>query len=233
MYNKSKQTHNLWWSWKEVSLLLIVTFIFVPVFIEYMLHGILYSVFQDSLYSGTLTGFVMAGVFMLALYLVALRPQRLSWKAVGIRPFHSGYWKWIGIWTLLLIGASVIVLFMMERFNIGWENEKTEALHANMTWISFLFAFVSAAIISPVYEEIFYRGFLYKWFRSKWGGAAGIVSSSTIFTLVHIPTYNTLPVNFISGIIFAWTYEKTNSVFPAMIIHGIFNGLAVILTALA
>jgi membrane protease YdiL (CAAX protease family) len=51
--------------------------------------------------------------------------------------------------------------------------------------------------------------------------------------LVHIPTYNTLPVNFLSGLVFAWVYEKTKSLLPSMIIHACFNGIAVILTAAA
>lgn len=99
--------------------------------------------------------------------------------------------------------------------------------------LSFLIAFVSAAIISPIYEEIFYRGFLYRWFRVKWGVPAGILLSSSVFMLVHIPTYNTLPVNFLTGVIFSWTYEKTGSIYPGMIIHGVFNGIAVVLTALS
>lgn len=61
----------------------------------------------------------------------------------------------------------------------------------------------------------------------------GLAGSSFIFMLVHIPTYNTLPVNFLSGLVFAWVYEKTKSLLPSMIIHACFNGIAVILTAVA
>ena len=61
-------------------------------------------------------------------------------------------------------------------------------------------------------------------------GAVCLISS-IIFTVVHIPTYNTLPVNFLSGVVFAWLYEKTNSIFlSAMIAHALFNFIAVLLT---
>lgn len=174
----------------------------------------------------------MSIVFTLGVYFIALRPQRLAWTEVGLQSFPRTYWKWVLFWILILIIASILLVTFMDLFHIGVENAKTESLTTNMTGFTISIAFVSAAIISPIYEEIFYRGFLYKWIRLKWGVGCGIVVSSLIFTIVHIPTYNTLPVNFISGIIFAWTYEKTNSILPAILIHGTFNGIAIILTAL-
>ncbi|UOE94428.1 MULTISPECIES: CPBP family intramembrane glutamic endopeptidase [Bacillaceae] len=221
------------WCWKDVFKLLLITFLFVPFFLEFLMHDFLYSLFQNSLYSGTLTGFVMAIVFMTSLYYIILKPYHLSWKSVGVRRFSNQYWKWIIVWLCLLIIMSVVILIIMELLHISWENGKTESLQKNITWFTLLIGFVSAVIISPIYEEIFYRGFLYKWFRGKWGIAAGMVISSFIFMLVHIPTYNTLPVNFISGLVFAWTYEKTGSILPAIIIHSTFNGLALILTVTA
>ena len=58
----------------------------------------------------------------------------------------------------------------------------------------------------------------------------GIVISSPIFTVAHFPTLNAMPVNFINGVVFAWIYEKTGSVIPGIIIHGVFNTIAVLLT---
>ncbi|RHW43616.1 CPBP family intramembrane metalloprotease [Neobacillus notoginsengisoli] len=221
------------WSYKELGLLLLLTLVIVPVGIEFLLHDFLLQIFQDRLYSGTATGFVMAVVFTLSVYSIAIKPKQLRWDAVGLRSFSGTYWKWMVVWTVVLIVASLLIVLLMEIFQIGIDNMKTESLKANLNWFTFSVGFISAAIISPLYEEIFYRGFLYKWFRMKWGVSTGLIISSIIFTIVHIPTYNTLPVNFISGIIFAWTYEKTGSVLPAMIIHGTFNGIAVILAAFA
>ncbi|MFD1177081.1 CPBP family intramembrane glutamic endopeptidase [Paenibacillus puldeungensis] len=233
MMMKKEAFKTMSWSWKELLLLLLVAFVVVPIFIETQLHALLFSRFQDSLYAGTSTGLAMAIVFTLAVYFLAIKPHRLGWKEVGIRAFSRGYWTRIVMWTLALIVASGVILTVMDLLNISWENAKTKSIKTDMTWVTFLIGFVSSAVVSPVYEEIFYRGFLYKWMRINWGVSAGILISSAIFTAAHIPTYNTLPVNFITGAVFAWTYEKTGSIFPAMIIHGTFNGVAVILTALA
>lgn len=223
---------NMEWTAKELVLLLLLTFVIVPIVIEGLLHDLLFLIFQNSLYSGTMTGLAMALVFTLAVYLVALKPYNKKWDEVGVKPFPKHYLKSIIIWTLLNIVLGIIVVALMSLIGVGVENEKTQSLREEVTWFTFSIGFISAAIISPIYEEIFYRGFLYKWFRSKWGVAAGMFFSSLVFTLVHIPTYNTLPINFISGLIFAWTYEKTGSIIPAIIIHGTFNGLGVILTVI-
>ncbi|SEM98234.1 hypothetical protein SAMN04487786_2958 [Paenisporosarcina quisquiliarum] len=223
----------MFWSWSELILLLLVTFLFVPIVIENLLQDVLYVFLEDSLYSGTLTGLVMSILFTGGVYVIALRPYNLSWRAVGFNSFQTSYWKSIITWTVFLIGTSLIIVILMELLGGTSENTKTQSLQSNMGILSFLIAFVSAAVISPIYEEIFYRGFLYRWFRVKWGVATGILLSSSVFMLVHIPTYNTLPVNFLTGVIFSWTYEKTGSIYPGMIIHGFFNGIAVVLTALS
>ncbi|MEK4029416.1 CPBP family intramembrane glutamic endopeptidase [Pseudobacillus sp. FSL P4-0506] len=131
---------------------------------------------------------------------------------------------------MVLIIASIFLIIVGDLFGLGYENKKTDSLQSHLNFINFTIGFISAAVISPVYEEILYRGFLYRWLRSKYGLVIGMIGSSFIFMLVHIPTYNVLPITFISGLVFSWTYEKTKSIIPGMIIHAIFNALAVILT---
>ncbi|KIL51037.1 CPBP family intramembrane glutamic endopeptidase [Jeotgalibacillus campisalis] len=220
------------WTYRELFVLLALVLIVVPIFIEELLQNRLVDLIGNQLYSGTLTGLIMAIVFMLGVYFVLLKPRGLGWEAVGICSFPKKYWTAVAGWTVVMIAGSITIVVGMDLLGFGTDNAKTESLKMEINWFTFGIAFVSAAIISPIYEEIFYRGFLYKWFKVKWGIPAGILFSSIIFTVVHIPTYNTLPVNFVSGIIFAWTYEKSGSILPAMIIHSILNGLAVVLTAL-
>ncbi|WP_231687688.1 CPBP family intramembrane glutamic endopeptidase [Bacillus sp. CHD6a] len=223
---------NTKWNVNELILLLLMALVFVPIFIELWLHSVLLQAFENTLYAGTLTGLIMAIIFTLSVYLVAMKPHGFGWDVVGLRSFSRSYWKWIPVWTAVLIVSSILLVVIMDMLGIGVDNSKSESLKEQVTWFTFTIGFLSAAVISPIYEEIFYRGFLYKWIRGKWGVGAGLMVSSLIFTVVHIPTYNTLPVNFLSGVIFAWTYEKSGSIVPGMIIHGVFNGLAVVLTVL-
>lgn len=221
------------WSWKEFIQLLILVLVLVPIFVEYLLMNYLSVSFQNDLYAGTLVGFIMSIIFMSGLYLIALKPKRLSWHDVGLNRFPLKYWGPIAGWMVVSIIVSILLVLVMDLIGVGVENSKTESIQSHMTPLNFMIAFMSASIISPIYEEIFYRGFLYRLLRSKRGIATGMLVSSFIFMIVHIPTYNVLPVTFASGLIFSWTYEKTGSVMPAIIIHGTFNGIALILTAIS
>lgn len=220
------------WTWKDLTYLLFLVLVIVPIFIEYLLLNYLTDLFQNELYSGTLIGFIMALIFMSGLYFFVLKPQGQSWKAVGVKTFPAKYWRLMAVWTIILIVVSVLLVILMSTIGIGTDNSKTESLQSQMTLLNFLIGFVSASIISPIYEEIFYRGFLYRFFSSRYGITVGMLLSSFIFMIVHIPTFNTLPVNFVSGLIFAWVYQKTGSVIPCIIMHGLFNGIAVILTSI-
>lgn len=219
------------WSWKEFIKLLILVLVLIPFFVEYLLMNYLSKSFQNDLYAGTLVGFIMSIIFMCGLYLIALKTKRLALHEVGLNCFPKKYWGPIAGWTIVLIVVSILLVMLMALMGIGVENSKTESIQSQVTPLNFLIAFVSASIISPVYEEVFYRGFIYRLLRSKLGIVAGMIISSFIFMIVHIPTYNVLPVTFVSGLVFSWTYEKTGSVIPSIIIHGTFNGIALILTA--
>ncbi|MGG0171116.1 CPBP family intramembrane glutamic endopeptidase [Paenibacillus dokdonensis] len=49
----------------------------------------------------------------------------------------------------------------------------------------------------------------------------------------RLQTAESFALNFVSGMIFAWTYKRTRSIIPGILIHGLTNTLAVLLTAFA
>ena len=218
------------WTGKEFTLLLLLEFIFVIVVVKYGVQSLYLSWFSNTLYSGTLTGLTIAIVLMTGLYFIALRPKNLSWREVGVRSFSAKYWWKIPIWILITIILSVAVVLLTSLLGNSVDNSKTESLQQNINLFTILIGIISAGVVSPVYEEIFYRGFIYRWLRVRLGMNWGIVISSLLFTIAHFPTLNAMPVNFINGVVFAWVYEKTGSAIPGMIIHGVFNTIAVLLT---
>jgi membrane protease YdiL (CAAX protease family) len=220
------------WGIKEFISLMLIEFVFVFGCIKFLVLPIYSRWFNNDLYAGTLMGLTMAIILILGVYFIALRPKRLSWSEVGIKRFAAKDWKIIVIFSVILMVGALIIMVLTSFLGNSWENSKTEAMQQNVTFFTVLIAFISAAIISPIYEEIFYRGFLYRWLRTRIGFIGAILFSSTIFTIIHIPTYNAMPVNFFSGIIFALAYERTNSIWPSVIIHGLTNGIMVLLTTL-
>ncbi|RIW32542.1 CPBP family intramembrane metalloprotease [Bacillus salacetis] len=220
------------WGVKEFVLLMVLEFVIVIGVIKWTVQPIYSGWLNNELYAGTLMGLTIAIVLLGGIYFIALRPKKLSWSEVGVKPFQMKDWKLIILYSIILLAGAVIIVVLTSFIGNTWENSKTEAMQQNVTLVTVLLAFVSAAVISPIYEEIFYRGFLYRWLRTRVGFKGAILLSSLIFTIVHIPTYNVMPVNFFSGIIFALAYERTGSIWPSVLVHGLTNGTMVLLTSL-
>ncbi|AGX06803.1 hypothetical protein B14911_13182 [Bacillus sp. NRRL B-14911] len=220
------------WGWREFILLMLLEFIIVIGVVKLIVQPLYAEWLKDDLYAGTLTGLTIAVILMAGVYFTALRPKRLSWREVGVKGFALKDWKLIGLYSAVLLAGAVIIVVLTSFIGNTWENSKTEAMQQNVTFFTVLIAFISAAVISPIYEEIFYRGFLYRWLRTRMGLTGALLLSSLIFTIIHIPTYNVMPVNFFSGILFALAYERTGSIWPPVLIHGLTNGFMVLLTSL-
>jgi len=218
------------WGWKEILYLFMFVFIIVPVTVESLFYDYALQVIGNALYAGVLMGFIMAVIFTTVVYLFCIKRYKLSWKDIGIRKLSWRNFLWTVVALIFLIIVSIAILMMMEKMGISFENSKTETIQNDKSIYAFCIAVIGAAVISPIYEEILYRGVFYTFFRDRYGIWGGVLISSIIFTVVHIPTYNTLPVNFLSGVVFAWLYEKTNSILSAMIAHALFNFIAVLLT---
>lgn len=218
------------WGWRECVELLVLEFVGVIVGIKLIVQPMYERWLDNDLYAGTLMGLTVAITLMIGVYFIALRPRQLSWKEVGVRTFQKKDWKLIGLYTILLVIGSIILMLLTMLVGNQLENSKTDAMQENFSVISALIAFISAVVISPIYEEIFYRGFMYRFFRNRVGIPSAIVISSLIFTIAHIPTYNAMPVNFLGGVIFALAYERTNSIWPPVLIHGLTNAVFVFAT---
>jgi membrane protease YdiL (CAAX protease family) len=83
---------------------------------------------------------------------------------------------------------------------------------------SLVFLTVFVAVIGPVIEEIFFRGFAYKAFRSRFGAGVAMVASAALFSAMHLNIVALVPVFFL-GIYLAYLYEKTGSLVPSITAH--------------
>lgn len=88
----------------------------------------------------------------------------------------------------------------------------------------FLAAFV--AVVGPIFEEIFFRGFAYQALRRRWGRLPGVVATSLVFSALHANTAVFLPI-FGLGVLLACAFEATGSLVAPITIHICQNGVAV------
>ena len=99
--------------------------------------------------------------------------------------------------------------------------------------IDIAFLFLSVAVVTPIAEELFFRGYLLDAINRKHGDWTAIIWSSILFGLVHVVGGSFLIGSaFIGGIIYGWIRMRTGSLLPSIACHMMWNMLALIWTYL-
>lgn len=165
-------------------------------------------------------------VMAIAIWLFGLRRRGYTLAGIGLKPISL---RWvaasIGIFIVLRIVVTLISL-LLAQFNITSVQAQTLA-PAGYTWASAILTTLLAGFFIPIVEEVFFRGVLYRWLRDKWGVVVGVIVSGVVFGLVHLEPATVVPV-IVMGFVLAWTYEKSGSLWPPILIHMLNNLLGVI-----
>ena len=97
--------------------------------------------------------------------------------------------------------------------------------------IDIAFLFLSVAIVTPIAEELFFRGYVLDAINRKHGDWTAIIWSAMLFGLVHVDPF-TMGQAFMGGIIYGWIRMRTGSLLPAIACHMMWNMLALVVTYL-
>lgn len=82
---------------------------------------------------------------------------------------------------------------------------------------------------APIGEELLFRAYLYSALRTRFGPWPSILLSAAAFGAVHPYSLMGLIAVGASGAIWAWAYERTRSLWPALLCHSLMNTSVVIL----
>ena len=88
---------------------------------------------------------------------------------------------------------------------------------------------LAIAIVGPVLEELLFRGAITHALLQQYNPTKAILISALLFGVFHINPAQILPA-FLIGILLAWTYYKTGSLIPCILMHVLNNSLSVYLS---
>lgn len=96
--------------------------------------------------------------------------------------------------------------------------------------------FIGAAVLAPIGEEVLFRGYLFGSLRrlagdSRTGITIAYGVSALVFALSHSLSategiVGLLVPSFLIGLVFAWGFDCSGSLIPAIVAHAINNGIA-------
>ena len=90
-------------------------------------------------------------------------------------------------------------------------------------------AIVSAVILAPLAEEVFFRGLVQSMLRRYCGNAwIAILITSALFALVHWQQLHAIPALFVLSVALGYNYERTGRLHAPILIHVFFNAMYVI-----
>ena len=173
--------------------------------------------------------FVGIGFGEVILYLVAilllLRVINRPFKDLGLRPVRWFYILisiFVGIFLFLGIG----LLGNLLTYLLGTPAPQSFTLvlqGAKYTW-QLPILLILGGIVTPLKEEVLFRGLFYPPLRRAYGRGMGIILTGIFFAFLHFDLVRFLPL-FIGGIVLTWLYERSSSLWPSIVAHGTWNVL--------
>ncbi len=185
--------------------------------------------------------FLMANSFLrdvcVAAFVLALVTKKFDRRLVEIgltlkdfgRNIKTGVLGYLAVIPALL--ALLVVLALVARaFSYEPPPQPVVEIYLKESTERYLVFFtIFVAVIGPVIEEIFFRGFAYQALRTRFGIRWGILLSAAIFALFHLNFMAFFPIFFL-GAFLAYLYEKTGSLVSSMTVHMLHNLVMVTLT---
>ena len=175
---------------------------------------------------GTGTELVQSAALILV-QLAFLLPLALIfvWKRIPLRYLGFGKFDWntLGLGCGLLIASYVfIILHNLVLMALGVDTQGEAIFRFFESLESPVWFFFVGVVLAPIVEEIFFRGFVFQGFRQRYGWVRAMLLSSIVFAAAHLDLVAFLPT-FILGCLLAYMFQRSNSVWPGVILHFLVN----------
>jgi membrane protease YdiL (CAAX protease family) len=145
----------------------------------------------------------------------------LGWRKTGLRPMVAAVSG-----AALAIGVSVLATL------IHTPKVKSPIDEITNTPLTLAIFGVMAITVAPLFEELFFRGFIQPLLSRTFGVVAGVVLTAVFFGALHAPEDSwawqyALAVS-IAGGVFGWVRARTQSIIPSTIMHGSYNAVFIV-----
>lgn len=217
------------------SLLDVLKVVILLVFFHYFFSTIIYLL--SHLFSASLpdrrfdmvvsTGFMDLLAFFFILRVVILKYHQplealgISSKNIlqNIRVGLCSYITFLPILTILFF--STIVAAKLLNYTPP-PQPVYELIFFEARPVFLILASLLIALLGPITEEVFFRGFLYGALRKRLGIASAVIISGFLFSFLHINLLGFISILAL-GIFLAYMREKTGSLIPSITVHIVHN----------
>lgn len=204
--------------WPEIAVALLTYFILISLLALWIIRVPAEQAALRGIVGMAING-VAGAIAFLAAYTIRIRDL----SAFG---FRATTWRWLlagAALGIVAFGLSIVIEAVYFRFVVepNTQGDFQAAAKAG-TW-SLILLLLAGALFTPIGEELVFRSIVAN-ALNRYGAWAGVAGSAAIFGIAHGPSVillNAFMVGILAGIVF----RMTNSIWPAIVIHVIYNGI--------
>lgn len=236
MKKDTKEKKNFKIDWRKVGLVvLMLSWVAFSVIAAQYLVAIVMSIFVGKaiLTTPLWTTIYSAIVYIVTAALVILVPKFVDkkWKSTReslglteLPTFTDIGISGLGFFATILI--SGFVLNILQSLNLVNSSQVQNVGYSNLTnGFDRSIAFIALVVITPIAEEIIFRGWLYRRLKNKIGFIAATILTSILFGALHGQWNVGITVGIMS-VIMCIEQELTGTIYAGILTHMIKNGIA-------
>ncbi|SDB97789.1 MULTISPECIES: CPBP family intramembrane glutamic endopeptidase [unclassified Candidatus Frackibacter] len=235
---KKTDEGQIFWNGEDLLLIILIT-LFVTITFGTILTFVVqnFNLVGESIltYKPILVNFLQFITLIGASSYIVMYKYDLNLEYLGLKITD---WKKIIIFGLI---GGIVIFIMIILTNLGiqrlvdkwWEvtipSQSIVTQLINSESLLFFFIYSSLVIIiGPIAEEIFFRGLLYQYLKSRLGLIKGASLAAVIFGLAHLNPWTFL-ATFLGGLSLIIIYELSESLYTNIIAHITWNLIVVII----
>ncbi len=169
-------------------------------------------------------GSFAGGIAGLGGFAAAYFVKRSGSSAIGLQPSPA---RWYLAAAILALGGYFLSLLIIDAHAeiTGTTDTSQAILHAAAQGgvLPFLLALLGGAFVTPLGEELLFRGVIAN-ALNRYGALAGVGLSAIIFGVAH-GTGVIMWVAIMMGLLSGALFRKTGTVWPSVLLHMVYNGL--------
>jgi len=177
----------------------------------------------DAITSIILSILILDGAFVVAPVAFAIWRYGTGWSSLGLRPL-DGELIWLPFVTAVIAYFGTIVYGAIITVLGATPEQDVDQLFDSRVVLPL--TAVATIIVAPLAEELFFRGFVFAGFIRYVGANGAMAASGLLFALFHVSDAQSaflVPPFAVIGVLFAWLYYRTGSLWASVLSHFLFN----------
>lgn len=146
--------------------------------------------------------------------------KRVGWKNI-LKIAGLGYLAYISI---MMVVMQITISYNIELPGFGQQESHMDFLGDQKVWAIVVIAII--AIIAPLIEEVFFRGFVFQTMLKAWPKWLAFIASAAVFAGIHLEFQVFMPL-FLLGLVLNWMFYKSGSLYPGIFFHIVNNSIAI------